>query len=1636
MAEEPNEAGGINEVGEASASGAIAVPRSHAAGTDVAAAVDRLRAEIATATESTRKARLLYEVGEIHEREGDSRRAEQDYVDASAADPDFREALEARVRLAARCGNGEARPALVSELIAAASTPEEKTRALLERAAVLESVEDDLERALEVVCEATETGAAPADLGAAWLLLERLAARTGSTSLRERALAARAENASDSDWRGLLLVDLAELAERRADAERASELAGRALHTGGLATWAATSVLERVSRHEGESSETERTRARVHAQAMEARAELLHQAMNDPDRGSASGVPSHACSIEHIADSLLRAADAHKRSGDAEAAATALDRALALVTDAPSPRAEGDESSATAPESGRDAAADVLRVILNARLRLAEAADDSALTAKLAARQIIDASDGGVVASLAMRIASDAIREGRPELGLQALAQATERDPFCAPARTLKIDLLEQLAANQALAEEVEDLSNYFTSIEAQGRALLLASYFWAAGAGVPERARAALGQTSVCGIPNDTAARLGRSLASLCGDSEWYEASTIALLECKPASELLFLWVEVARLRLEAGDTLGAAKALGNLGELPDGSWLSHVFAAFPLGQDEDAETAKHRLRNSRAALEQLALHAPKAETRAMLTMMCALRAHAAGEADVALQHLRELHAGDARDPLVAAYLGDLLRAAGDHAGAANVAQDIADAHEDDSGLRAARLLEAGFEHWRSGNRTRAFAAFESAASVAAAGMSVLAWAARGEAPDTFENRQHAIALGPQGGFAILERFALQASMGDPEDAVEALGELDASSTASLRLAAVIARIVWPTGARDAHALARALDALAGCAEGTKAVAAAERLRITRVDESATTDDVIGAAQAWLDVGGGAAAAMEWLAAAMGSSNPTLELPARDALARELEHELREAIQAGAALLDAMLHPDQAIPAVVGSSPAVRLANLELSPPGSEPKKRARALAELGDALGTSAEIDALALAGWSALAAGDASRALMLFRTVTAVREDDLQSWEGIRAASEHLGDRETYATACEQLGRRCANHARGAAFWEQAALAWSTLGGAFDGRAEAALNAGFARDPSRFSLFDRLFRRVRERKEGAKLLVLAEERLQHTDDASEIAKLYWEMARVLREQGDPDAALEALDHVAMFDEHHIGALALKGEIFLRRGMFAEAAEQLARLALLEAAPAKNRITAGVAAIDIYENKLERHDRALEVLLALHAAKLSTLPVRERLALAAARTGSWEEATRILEELMHERPTRDARIEAARLAIAIYRERLGAPERALGAITKLLDEVPADGEALDLLLSLSAVGEERRQPLLERGRDALLMLLHETPADVAMQKRLARICNTQKDTNLEQSALSCVLALGGADAAAEQRLASLVRNQPHVPQIVLSEPMFRQIMATGDDGPIADLFCVLGPTLAEALGPQLATLGVHPKKDRVDPRAGISLRNEIASWAGAFGIPEFELYVGGTDPLGVQGIAGPVPAIVVGANVNAPLSPLIRARVARELLGIVRGTTITRWRDDTTIAAIVVAACNLAKVPVQHPPFAVLAEVERLLGRAISRKVKTAIIPICTAVAARPADAKQWAGRARASQSRVAVLASGDVSAALADALGQGAYHAEAARDDLRAHELLRFVLSRPYFDLRRALGLEGSP
>ncbi len=132
-------------------------------------------------------------------------------------------------------------------------------------------------------------------------------------------------------------------------------------------------------------------------------------------------------------------------------------------------------------------------------------------------------------------------------------------------------------------------------------------------------------------------------------------------------------------------------------------------------------------------------------------------------------------------------------------------------------------------------------------------------------------------------------------------------------------------------------------------------------------------------------------------------------------------------------------------------------------------------------------------------------------------------------------------------------------------------------------------------------------------------------------------------------------------------------------------------------------------------------------------------------------------------------------------------------------------------------------------------------------------------------------------------------------------------------------------------------------------------------------------------------------------------------------------------------RTRDEATVASIAVAACNLVDVHLDAPAFAMLGDVQRQLGRAMTRKVKKTLPDVCREVAAARPDVRVWASAAARSLHRIAAVAAGDVSLVLADALGvPRAQLKSVISTDPRAEGLLRFVLSTDYLDLRRSLGM----
>lgn len=1581
------------------ASEAARVPDHASVFGDDGALADALARE-AELSEGERKAKLLSAAGEAAERSGDEVSAARHYLGAFNADPAFREPLEGLVRLLYRRRSTKNLGKLLDALVRAASTPAERVRALTQRAAFLEDHAGQPDEALSLLRDATAVDAPELDASEAWMFLELAAARASDDELRHEALAARAARRGDPAWQAHLQADVARGLAERGDAMGALEWFAKARSQEGPATFGVSRGAEwAIAVGPLADSLDEQDRARALADTIDVQIGAIMEAIAEPDRAAALGVPSWARPVEHAVALVLRSASLRLQAGNPEAAMSILVEHAQVI----------------------EPFSDAYRIAQTLGVRAAVRRGDLESAADLATRTLAGAGPSQA-AALWLTVAERAAELGDRESELRALTQAVEVAPSSIPARALWIDLLAGGGDPSALASAYETLAETGTSEREQLSAWLLAAHAWAFGVGDSTGAKSALAQAGLVGAEPDMLARLGRLLATACNDVPWFEESSRRLIittsDEHERAATAFELVRAQALR-EAADLnttrelLQKQKVLGRL--------VAWIRARTKSGATDLA---------SLAALER------DPAVRTGMAIAAAQDGAINGRWEDIANQLEALK--DDLPPHVgtAIVLADAYRQLGRLSESADVLSHAA-LDTDDGELAVALFLEAGLEYWAADNRGRAIACLRSAAEHGDESATALVqWAERGTSPEDLPERDGPPAeLDLDDGPALVDGWVRAIESGAPGEADRILDALRAHADPEFTLAAAIAGLFDERADRAALAADAAIDQVGSDDPDAQRLVAIERL--ARAHESSDANATIDAARHAFELGVGAPAALVWLSGAIQHDSLEHEEDARLALARALGGQDAAGLLASAASLKMLrassyLPPSETatVPLLSDPGSASRLTNLDLSPPGCDPRRRATALSGLGDTMGASARIDALAAAGWSFLVSGKPAQARDAFSAAVEHYPEDIVALEGLRQAALQTGDAEALAIAAGRLADKRKKPADRAHMYEEAGLALLELGDKTG--AEEALSEAFSLDPTRSVAFDKLFRLVRDARNAPRLLELVDKRTPLSEDPEELAKLFWEKARVLRERGHTDAAIDALRSVTMLEPDHVGALALTGEVNIRAGRLDEAVDALSRLAALDHAPAKNRVTAGVTAVDLLENKLDDYDRAFEILRMLDLAGLSTQPIRERLARAAARVGAWDDAVRVLEVLMDEREDAAGRVEAARLAFAIHRDRREDLPSALAAASRIVQEAPADKEAIEALVRL-APSHPEAGALLQQSRQTLVAELDTNPLDGPTLARIATISRAMGDARLERAAHSAAHALGAGDAASELVLRQASRAPVAMPRVALPPEVAYHLAAPGDEGPIVELFRIMGPTIAHALGPDLEGLKVN-KRDRVDARTGFALHREIASWMGALGSGAFELYVGGPDPRGIAGVPGPTPALVVGSEVVAPLTAEQRARVARAAFALTRGTTILLHRDDTTAASIVIACCEIAETPIAAPEYAVLAEVRKLLGRMTKRAQKKALAPVCAQIAQSVRDPIEWSLRALCTLTRAGFLACDDVSIALQVALG--------GRLDLRtadgiarekAADLIRFAMSPTYRDIRRSLGLE---
>ncbi|MEJ7727760.1 MAG: hypothetical protein WKG00_00935, partial [Polyangiaceae bacterium] len=797
-----------------------AAPRAHSE------QVARLRAELEAQHDKSLAALVLHECGVLEETSGEEPVAARDFLAAFNADPQFREPLEALVRILTRRKSIKNLGKLLDALTRAAGSPEERTRALWERAAYLADYEKNAAAAKESLEEAV--AANPED-PTAWLEIELIAARETDLAGRMRAIEARAELTQDATWKQLLLIDLAHLAATAGEPARAYSLLDTAAALEGKARFRTRTALAQVAQIDDNTDAL--------CRGLEGQAELIAEALEDISAGDQSGVPRYMRRPEYAADAWYRASELRRRQGQVNEAAALIARAAEKLPDSP--------------------------VITRARLVALEVAGDPEGAAAIARRELERGVTGPGAASLWLRVAEASALGNDRGGALGALRNALAVDPECVPARALELDLLGDGQDPASLAASLEASAETLATEDAKGRVFIQAAFVWAWRADDVAAAKVALSQAAGCGVPHGVVSRLARSLAALRGDTAWYEEATKRLLAAgAEPGEQASLWFELGRSRLLRGDEPGAGEAFAKLAG--DGSgegspWLGRVLGAFALALARGGEaTSDGEGASARApeALVELARVEHDEEMARGLMLVAALRSVRAGDLAVARAHLRELSTSAPADEVVAVFLSELERRAGEHADAAAALARCAASTSDDE-LSAALHLEAAVLLWRAGERRVALGEIEAAKSGAPkAAVTLLRWALAGADADTTAGRQRALEASAEAGGdyapVALERFGLGVVGADDEspdrhddsrglasspqdEALRALETAEESAEEDLLLAASMARVLWTPAGSDRPALERALGRLEDCGGEPKAMARAERLRLAR---------------------------------------------------------------------------------------------------------------------------------------------------------------------------------------------------------------------------------------------------------------------------------------------------------------------------------------------------------------------------------------------------------------------------------------------------------------------------------------------------------------------------------------------------------------------------------------------------------------------------------------------------------------------------------------------------------------------------------------------------------------------------------------------------------------------------------
>lgn len=1570
------------------------------------ARIEALRGELEAGADRARQAVIQYEIGHLTERAlGNEAQAVREYLAAYNLDPSFRPPLIALVSIFERRRSFKNLVRLYDAEARGATSPREAASALADRALLMADQLGEPSEGRELLETAIQQAGEAGDIA---LLLEHQLLAEGDRAAAVEVTAQRADLVRDPVLATLLRLEVARAKEDEGDVDGALSVLRSAVTTP-AARWRVLEQLERVARRAGRHPER--------IVALEGRAKLAAAEARGEDQGQASG----AFSVQRFADQARAAAEAaalYREAGRLR---------IARLSDAAGARRDYDAAVELRPDDA---------LLRYERMLACELGGDLEAAAS-DARYLLEAGvDGPAAAALRFRLAEHAQSEEDADGALAHMRDALAADPESAVVAAMLDDLLR---AGGDVGGAVEHLAARAEAAEGDARA----QRAWEAAQLAADelsdfaRARPLFERAAAAASNPEPILREMAGAALRLGDADGARAAMEALLARDPSdvdgeerSALFRDLHELLRMVLEEEDEADALLARA-LDDRAASSWAPDLARLYAALRKNPALAAKAHLA--------LAARSGDAETAAAHFSAAARMQVRAGDTDAAIETLRSAIERSPSHPYAVALLEEVLRARGDADELVRLLKQAAEA-SDAPRATEQRLLLAGAEAEAADDVDKAVQTYEEAAERDPTSLAPLLAIkrlaeSRGDralllrALEALSERE--IAAGEPGRYtlALGEQHDLG---GDPERAEAALRTALDAEALSL-LAAVDLALLPSTNGGNRAGLARILEragddartpllrVAAGAALADEPALAEEHVRELR--ERAPRDRWAHLAMLRLlsaDRDRVGERPDVWLGLARATDDP-------EAAAQLLLHGLRASVIAnGEEGLDDGVILAHEVMAVAPSSLAAAVALDETLSAGDDPEGRADALGGWLEHAGNDGRLAMDSARGRALAAAGRSREALEVLLRVAAAESDDLASWEAIRVCARDCQAWAPLVEACDRLAHLAPDEELAAMLLEEsAAVLMDELNE--DARAERRLRRVLAIDARRPIAYGRLHDLLADRGDDAGLLELVSARIDLVDDSEELVKLFYEQARLFRALGMRDDALGALDNLLMLDGEHLGGLALLVELQVQNEDWAGAVEALRTLAAAEETPDSQRRIARLGAADFLEHKLDDREGAWSELAGIDEIGLADRAIHERMASLASSLERWSDAAASLAKAARaaSSPESVARIERA--AGALFAQKLDDREAAIAAYERALAAVPTDveaGIALAELLDLPGrLGMSQRFEASVRGA------LEADPTDPELLRMLRQAASWRDDRALDCAVLSALASLGLAEDDEREALAAHGPERAR-PSGALDGAALDSLRAPGDGEPVLSLAALVAESVAEMDALEPATFGLG-RGDTLAPDH--PLRAEVVQLCAALGVPAPDVWQGGDDParVDVMPFYKGRPAFVLGAGIQAPLTPAQRFQLGRLALGLRLGVAPFVRRDPARAATALFAAAAAAEAPLATGEGrAGMADATRKLQKAMPRKVRK-LVPDHARALGDGRIVQSWSELVHRSADRAGLLLAGDLTSALRVLLGQ-APDRDLLASAPDALDLYVFGLSPGAIALRRRLGL----